>query len=863
MSFLRLFHRFILRDLAGNPARTLLTLTGVALGVAVVVGVQIANDRAIGSFNDSLDLLSGGTDLRISANGLPLDENLIGELQWVWDIGAMTAIVEGRVRLDPPLDDQPLLLFGTDFLSDAQFRRYPLAEGTADVALGIARAEFVDILTDPTAIVVPRSLASSVGVEVGDPLSLQIGGEHRQFRVASVVDDSGAAAAFDGRIVFMDIAAAQWALNRLGTVDRIEISLDVPSDADLVAERLRVQLPDTVLVQTPSETIANTGRMTRAFRYNLTALSYIAVIVGVILIYNTLSIALSRRTTELGVLRILGAEGRVLKRMFLLEAGLFGLGGAALGIGFGVFLAQVSGALVSRTISAIYTGWELSPSRVGLDWGTVAGVLILGAGIAFASGTGPALRAMRISPVEALRRGAGAYLDFGSRPRLTRAGVAALTFGCVLAFAPPVAGFPFLGYAAGMAWMVGLGLMTPRVSEWMISFLRRGLVGVFPVEGRLAVQAIRRSLGRVTVAVLSLSIAVAMLVSVAIMVASFRETVIVWVDQTVKGDLYLRPAVSDDRGRSLMDARVLAVLTSMPEIAALDRFRETAIEYAGSPAVLGAGEFETLASHGGLLFVDGRSARQVAERVIDQDAVVVSEPFAVRHRLTAGDTVLLPAAGGERPFRVEAVFYDYSTEGGLIVMDRSTWIRRFGDSSVNTVAVYLRSEEDADLIRERIASDVPGSGVRIATNGELREQVLRVFDQTFEVTYALEVIALTVALLGIANTLAALVLERRPELAMLRFVGAARRQLRRMVVAEAAVVGLLGSIQGLILGLGLSVLLIYVINFQSFGWTIQFELPVGFILQSVLVVLLATVAAGFYPAALALKGDPIEAIRAE
>lgn len=863
MSFLRLFNRFILRDLVANPARTLLTLTGVGLGVAVVVGVHIANDRALGSFNDSLDLLGGGADLRISANGLALDENLVGQLGWVWDIGTMTAIVEGRVRLDPPRDDQPLLLFGADFLSDAPFRRYPLAEGAGDPALGIARDGFMDLLTDPTAIVVPRSLARSVGVGVGDALPLQIAGGHREFRVASILDDSGAAAAFDGRVVFMDIAAAQWALNRLGTVDRIEISLDDPSELDRVAERLRVQLPDTVLVRTPSETIANTGRMTRAFRYNLAALSYIAVIVGVILIYNTLSVALSRRTTELGVLRTLGAEGWILRRMFLLEAGLFGLAGAALGIGLGAFLAQVSGALVSRTISAIYTGWDLSPTNGGLDWGTVAGVLILGAGIAFASGAGPALRAMRISPVDALRRGAGDYLQFGSSPRLTRAGGAALAFGCVLAFAPPVAGFPFLGYAAGVAWMVGLGLMTPRIAEWMISFLRRGLIGVFPVEGRLAVQAIRRSLGRVTVAVLSLSIAVAMLVSVAIMVASFRDTVIVWVDQTLKGDLYLRPAISDDQGRSLMDARVLNVLISMPEIAALDRFRETAIEYDGFPAVLGAGEFETLASHNGLLFVDGRSAREVTGRVVDQDAVVVSEPFAVRHGLKAGDTVFLPAAGGERPFRVEAVFYDYSTEGGLIVMDRSTWIRRFGDSSVNTVAVYLRSGEDAGLIRERIASDVPDSGVRIATNGELRAQVLQVFDQTFEVTYALEVIALAVALLGIANTLAALVLERKPELAMLRFVGAARSQLRRMVVAEAAVVGLLGSILGLILGLGLSVLLIYVINFQSFGWTIQFELPFGFILQSLLLVLLATVAAGFYPAALALKSDPIEAIRTE
>jgi putative ABC transport system permease protein len=170
---------------------------------------------------------------------------------------------------------------------------------------------------------------------------------------------------------------------------------------------------------------------------------------------------------------------------------------------------------------------------------------------------------------------------------------------------------------------------------------------------------------------------------------------------------------------------------------------------------------------------------------------------------------------------------------------------------------------DAQAVRREIAENASGAGVRIATNGELREQVLRVFDQTFEVTYALEAIALAVAMLGITNTMAALILERRRELAMLRFVGAARRQIRRIVVIEAGLIGALGSAIGMALGLVLSLLLVYVINFQSFGWTIQFALPGEFILQSLAIVLAATLAAGFYPASLALRLDPIRAIRAE
>ena len=196
-------------------------------------------------------------------------------------------------------------------------------------------------------------------------------------------------------------------------------------------------------------------------------------------------------------------------------------------------------------------------------------------------------------------------------------------------------------------------------------------------------------------------------------------------------------------------------------------------------------------------------------------------------------------------------------------MDRSTYLDRFDDLAISNVAIYLEPTADADVVRAAIAERLDGAGARIATNGELRAQVLRLFDQTFEVTYALEVIALAVAVLGVANTLAALILERRQEMAMLRFIGASRTQIRRVIMMESGLIGLLGGVIGLVLGGILSLLLVYVINYQSFGWTIQFTLPAGFLVQSLVVVLVATVIAGLYPAAIALKMDPIEGIRAE
>ena len=861
-SFLTLFHRYILRDLWGNPARTVLTLTGVALGIAVVVGVRLANDRAIGSFNESLALLAGGADLQISANGLDLDESLVGELSWVWDVGAMTGVIEGRVLLDPSsrsLGNDPVRLLGIDLLSDAPFRTYVRTEGS-ELGLDVERGAFLDLLIEPDAVVIPGRLAGDLAVEVGDTVRFLIANRPSEFTVRAILRDTGVAAAFDGRIVFMDIAAAQWALGRLGSIDRIEIQLDPGVDVETVAERIRVQLPPSVIVYTPEDSVAETSKITRAFRYNLTALSYIALVVGVILIYNTLNIAVVRRRGEIGTLRTMGATRETIRRMFLIEAVGFGVVGAVLGVWAGGFLAAGAGALVSRTISMLYTGVFVQDGSGGIDWMLYLEMILLGGVLAGVSGVGPALRATRVPPAETLgRRGIEAPARIWPV-----AGIVAILFGIGLAFAPPLGEFPFLGYAAGVAFIAGFGLLSPLLVHGLVRLAGGGVRRLFPAEGRLALQTIEGSLGRIAVAVVSLSIAVAMLISVAIMVASFRDTVVVWIDQTLEGDLYVRPAASGgDGGRNVLASETFPALAEIPGIEATDRFRAIGIDYGGFPAILAGAEFETVAAYSRLLFMGGVSTREVADRLIGANRVVVSEPFAVRHDVQPGDTLMLPAPGGLLPFQVEAVFYDYSSEGGLIVMDRETYVSSFEDASVSNIALYLAPGIDPDRIRTEIAERTPDLGLRVATNGELRAQVLRVFDQTFEVTYALEVIALAVAMLGIANTLAALIIERGPELAMLRFVGAARVQIRRVVVLESALIGVLGGAIGLALGLVLSLLLIHVISFQSFGWTIQFALPVGFLVQSLVIVLVATILAGLYPASLALKTDPIKGIRAD
>lgn len=860
MGFLRLFNRYILRDLLRRPLRALLTLAGVSLGLAVVVSVHLAGERAVGSFTESLKILSGPADLQITAGGLPLDEKVITRLRRLSSRASLSAVIEGRATLP---DGSSVEILGVDLLSDGPFRRY-LLPGGEDLEEGLTRETFLDLLADPERVIVPAALAGRLGLFEGSRLSLLIRDQRRDFVVGAVLEQEGAARAFGGNLIVMDIAAAQLALQRFGTLDRIDVLVHRREDVEAVARRLVEELPEPLVVSRPEERTEQSRRMLRAFRFNLSALSYIALLVGIILVYNTLNLAVVRRHSEIGVLRALGTRRRTVLALFLGEAVLFGFAGSLLGIWFGELMAAAAGELVSGTVQSLYTGVSLVPFHGDAGTGFYLGVILLGVFLGAGSGLLPALRATRVSPAGTLRTGALA----APRRRLlharTAGGFILLAAGAVLSLGPPVGGVPVSGYLASLSFIAGAGCLAPLLARLLLrpgeALLRR----LFPVEGVLAARSVRGGLFRVAAAVISLMVAVAMLVSVATMVASFRQTVVLWLDQILQADLFIRAAGagSNDWSNPLSPETVAAV-QDLPGLAAVDHLQGRVVQFRGWPVTLTAVDLEVVAQHGNLALTGRRDvAATVRELLIGTDRVLVSEPLALRHGLRTGERIPLPTPAGERPFEVTGIYYDYSSDRGVVMMDRQVYEKHFGDQAVHRMALYLAPGIEPDGVRARLAG-LPGIHLRVYSNRELKGQALRIFDQTFRVTYALEVIAILVAILGITNTLAALILERRTEIGVLRFLGAAPSQVRRTVLLESGLVGVLGCALGFALGLVLSLLLIYVINRQSFGWTIQFFLPLEFLAAALALVFAFTLAAGVYPAALAARTDPLRAVRAE
>jgi putative ABC transport system permease protein len=571
-----------------------------------------------------------------------------------------------------------------------------------------------------------------------------------------------------------------------------------------------------------------------------------------------------RRRPEIGIVRALGATRRSVLAAFLGEAACLGVAGGLLGCLLGRLLAIGTLRMVAATVQSLYVTSRPAPLELSFSYWIFA--LTIGTGVAVAAALAPAREASLVPPVEAMARG---ERELAARLHQWRHLLLALLLaagGAACALAPEVRGMPLFGYAAALLLVGASAFAMPVLVRGLTSLTGAMLRKLLGVEAMLAARSLKGSLRRTAVLTGALSTAIAMMASVGIMVGSFRETVRLWMGNQLQADFYLRPAgAASATQHPTLAADLPQRLESVPGVAFVDRFRAYDITYEGLPATLAGADMRAAGGYRRLTFLSGRPAADVYAQLSDADAAIVSEPFAHKHGLRAGDSVTLPLGDAWRSFRVADVYYDYSTEAGYILLDRSTLLKYLPDAAPSNVAVYLAPGAVPDAVRAQIEQATAGRSVFIAANRELREQAIRVFDRTFLVTYAyaLEAVSVLVAIIGIAGALLALVMDRRREFGILRFLGASAGQIRKWILVEAGLIGLLATIAGLILGLALSLILIYVVNKQSFGWTIQFHWPVAVLTGSLALVYLATLAAGLYPARIAAQLNPIEVLHEE
>ncbi len=852
MSLLRLVTIQYLRQ---NPLRTGLTILGVAFGVAIFVAIRVTNLSTLRAFAEMVDAVSGRTQLHIVGEVASLDQSLYPRVRSMPGLAAAVPVVTGYAVAEPWAEEL-LLVLGIDVLLDRDVREYHLVAGADD------DRQSLRLLQDPATLFVSETFVRRHGLGLGSSMTLLTPRGRNEYVIRGLLAAEGPARALGGNFIVMDLSAAQLAFQKAGKLDRIDLALQPGVAVDAMQEALQARLGPGVKVERPAFRNAAVEKMLRSFQVNLTALSMIALFVGMFLIYNTLSSAVVERRKDIAILRAVGAGRGAIASVFLVEGLVVGTVGTVVGIPLGLLLARLTLHIVSQTLVTLFL--VVAIERLMITPGILITALSIGLGASLVSIAMPIREAIRVQPVEGLALAQYQHMPRRSLTRLFAPWIAWLIVGYGLTWLKPVGDIPLFGYFSAFALLCGFSLLMPAAilgSTWL---LRPVLFALFRAEGEVAAENLQSALSRSAVAAAALMTGVAMVVSVAMMISSFKRTVYTWVDQTVRADLIVSAAdpASGVPTVPLPEslAREVATVEGVLEV---DALRSLSIPYQDRQIILNVADLDVFGRHTEYPLLDG-DRQEIFAEVASQDSVIVSENFSYRFAVWRGDHVTLPTAEGPRSFRVAGVSIDYSSDQGTILMYWGTFRKYWTERVVDSIGVFVQPgatpEAVAAAIKQRFGR---AHRLFLLSNQAFKEEIYQLIDQSFVITYALEIIAIAVGIMGIATALYTSVLERQRETSVLRALGAFRRQIHKIIMLESGLLGLLGVGVGTLCGACLSVILVYIINRQSFGWTLRLTFPTWTVVANLGLIFLTALAAGLWPARQAAKGRLTETLRME
>lgn len=837
----RLLRRTGRRYLQRHPWQFVLAVGGVALGVAVAVSVALATASATRAFVLTNAALTGATTHQIVAGSGGLPEELYRHLRVDLGVRAAAPVVEGFVALaaDPA---RSVRLLGIDPLAEGAIRRqFGASPATLDFPLA-------ELLSEAGAVL---ASAGDERFALGRSVLILVNGRQVELHVVGIV--RGAEERGLGDVLLADIATAQEVLGTIGRLSRIDLRLD-GSDEDELVRRVRSALPATARLVTAQARADTTVQMTRAFELNLQAMSMLAMLCGLFLIYNTMTFSVVQRREQFGALRALGVTRAEILRMVLAEAALIGAVGTVLGLAGGVALGSGLVRLVTQTINDLY--FVVAVRELALPPRTIVAGIVLGMGGTLLAALIPAAEATRASARLAMTRSVLEERAMRASPWLAAAGAAGVTVGFALARWSG-GGLPE-AFGGLLLIVIGAALMAP-IAVRLVAELAAPLGRLAGAPGLMAARALTAGLSRTAVAVAALAIAVAVIVGVGVMVTSFRMTLVNWLGHTLQADLYVSAVSPRGQAATLpMDPSQLATIRALPGVLRTRSIRAVTLETDGGPTQLLVVQHDE-PDREAYRLRDGNP--DIAWQRFTEGAVLVSEPYAERRGIRVGDAVTLPTPAGAKEFAVAGIFYSYASDRGAVMMTRRAYDAWWNDAGISGLSIYLDSPDSLEAVAESTRNALQPALVTVISNRQLREQSLRVFDRTFLITGVLRILVTMVAFAGVLGAILALQLERAREHGMLRATGFTPAQLWQTVLWQSSLIGIAAAAIALPLGWLLAWVMIHVINKRSFGWTLQMTVPGEVLWQALAVAVGAALIAGIYPAARIARTPPAIVLR--
>ncbi len=828
-----------------HPWQLALAVLGISIGVAVIVAVDLANSSSKKAFLLSMDAVTGKATHQIIGGLRDIDEDLYVELRVQHGIRSIAPIVEGYVTVN----ERSLQVLGVDLFAEQEMRAFS-SQLTPEDASDATQAQsvFREMLTRPGAVMMSQPTANALGLATGDHFEVLAGGKIRPAILSGTY--TSAAENGLGSLFTTDIATAQAWFDKANRLSRIDVRI-TDEDAGL-GERLEKLLPgDTTLLATATRT-RTTTEMSAAFMTNLAAMSLLALLVGLFLIYNSVSFSVLQRRRLIGILRALGTTRRQVITLVLTETAGIGLIAATLGVLAGIWLGGELLGLVSQSINDFY--FRVTVTDVSISTSSVIKGVVAGIGAALVAAVVPAIEASSYRPRLSLTRSALEQQTRRLLPFVALAGVVTIALAMV------VLAFSGRGLVAGLIsvfmLILGFALCVPLVVKAAAHFLSPIAKRLGGVWARLAVADIGSSLSRTGVAIVALAVAVSATIGVSVMVDSFRGSVSDWLEQTLQADIYAGIR------RGTLDPVLLKELSQISGVVAFSSNRRSWHEDENGRTQVLATKMAP-GSYAGTEILDA-NPKEVWSLFERDDVVLVSEPYAYRNRVTPGDSVALRTASGKTEFRIIATYQSYDINAAALLMSRQTYDRHFDDSGVDSIGLYLDDGVDvADVIAQMEAISRGRQELLINSNVKIRELSLQIFDRTFVITDVLYWLAVGVAFIGILGAMLALQLERARDFAVLRALGMTQLQLGGMITLQTSVIGLLSGLAAIPLGLVMAYVLIEVINRRAFGWQIDMAIAPDILLSAVLFAVVAALLAGIYPAWRTAQSQPALAMREE
>lgn len=843
---MKIIHKSSLRYIYRHKLQFGLSILGIAIGVAIIAAIDIANISTSKAFNLSLNSVTGKATHRIISTSGSIPDSVYTYLRIEKGLKDIAPVVEDNITVGDTVK-KSFILLGVDLFAEKPFRDY-MSSSSINFKGGLK-----DFMTVKNAVVLSAENSKLLNKSVGDTINALIRGIKKKIVVAGIINNYGNPSQIEN-LILSDIATAQEITGKQGAIDVI----DIIANDNLKEEDILKLLPAGLELQRSSSRSDIAEQMLSAFNVNLNALSMLALIVGIFLIYNTMTFSVVQRKKVLGIYRSLGVTESEIYRLIISEVLIIGFIGTVLGFIFAILISKNLLLLISRTINDLY--FVVSVTEIEVTLFIVIKTFAVGILASLISALKPAREASQAKPGVSIVRSNQESKIIKNIYRVSVYGIISGLTGTFILMVPSKN--VWLSYIGVLPIIIGFALLSPLVIKISDKILTPLSGKLFGITGKISSRSIIQNISRTNTAIFSLSIAVAATVGVGTMINSFRETVVSWLENGLKADIYVSaPSLISNSNEAIIPYRVRDSILKMNEVSNINYYSEFKLYQDGKLINILASGFTD--PNGKDFRLKGSEDTEAIENFMKGE-VLLTEPYAYKNNLTKGSIIKLKTDEGYRDFKVAGIYYDYSSDKGFVSVEYSIFQKYWKSKGLSGIAVFLKNEKDADEVKKKIMMTAgEDTELIIRSNKFLRESSIQIFDRTFIVAKVLQLLSVGVAFIGILSSLMSLQLERNKEMGVLRAVGLLPSQLFKISTLQSILMGLISGFLSLPLGALLAYILVFIINKRSFGWTMQFTLEPGILIEALILAVVASVLAGIYPGYIISKISPSVALREE